>query len=50
MPEVLVPEATSSASERADRGDQAPSTGALLLNSVPKLGSGRGRLWASSWS
>ena len=38
MPEVLVTEATSSASEPADGGDQAPSTGALLLDSVPKLG------------
>jgi putative heme transporter len=38
MPKVLVNDATTSASGLADGGDQAPSTGALVLNSVPKVG------------
>ena len=38
MTKVLANEATRSASELTEGDAQAPSTGALLLNSVPKLG------------
>ena len=38
MPKVLVTEATRSASGLTDGDAQAPSTGTLLLNSVPRLG------------